>query len=151
MADVAFYHLQTKRLEDALPQLLEKAVERGLRALVLADSAERVASLNTLLWTFKREGFLPHGDKADGHAEAQPIFLTEAETNPNGATLLFAVGGARLEYVAGFQRCFDLFDGNDELAVAAARERWKAAKAAGHQLTYWQQTERGGWEKKTEA
>jgi len=35
----------------------------------------------------------------------------------------------------------------DESAVAAARRRWSAAKAAGHQLVYWQQTERG-WEKK---
>ena len=30
--------------------------------------------------------------------------------------------------------------------VAAARQRWTAAKDAGHTLTYWRQTERG-WEK----
>ena len=66
------------------------------------------------------------------------------------AVLLVATDGARLEYVEQFNRCLDLFDGNDELAVAAARERWKAAKAGGHQLTYWQQTERGGWEKRAE-
>jgi DNA polymerase-3 subunit chi len=150
MTEIAFYHLQGKRLEEALPQLLEKALERGFRAVVLAESEERVVALNTLLWTYKREGFLPHGAKADGRPEAQPVYLCDAEENPNGAALLVAVSGARLEYVARFQRCLDLFDGNDELAVAAARERWKAAKADGHQLTYWQQTERGGWEKKAE-
>jgi DNA polymerase-3 subunit chi len=32
--------------------------------------------------------------------------------------------------------------------VAHARERWKAEKAAGHAVTYWQQNSRGGWEKK---
>jgi DNA polymerase-3 subunit chi len=151
MTEIAFYHLQQKRLEEALPQLLEKAVERGLRAVVLAESEERVAALNSLLWTYKREGFLPHGAKADGRSDVQSIYLTEAEENPNGAALLVAVDGARLEYVEQFQRCLDLFDGNDELAVAAARERWKAAKAHGHKLTYWQQTERGGWENKAEA
>jgi DNA polymerase III subunit chi len=41
----------------------------------------------------------------------------------------------------------DLFDGNDEAALAAARRRWAAAKAAGHALSYWQQGARG-WEKK---
>ena len=151
MTEIAFYHLQQKRLEEALPQLLEKALERGLRAVVLAESAERVGALDNLLWTYRRDGFLPHGARADGRAAAQPVYLTETEENPNGAALLVAVDGARLEFVAGFQRCLDLFDGNDELAVAAARERWKAAKAAGHRLTYWQQTERGGWENKAEA
>jgi len=29
----------------------------------------------------------------------------------------------------------------------AARERWKVAKAAGHELHYWQQTETG-WQEK---
>mgnify|MGYP003348043354 CR=1 FL=1 len=30
----------------------------------------------------------------------------------------------------------------------AARDRWKKLKEAGHTLTYWQQNERGAWEKK---
>ena len=47
-----------------------------------------------------------------------------------------------------FDRVFDLFDGNDESAVIAARERWTEAKRAGHTLAYWQQTA-GGWEKAT--
>ena len=29
-----------------------------------------------------------------------------------------------------------------------ARSRWKIEKAAGHQVTYWQQNPRGGWDKK---
>jgi DNA polymerase-3 subunit chi len=46
-----------------------------------------------------------------------------------------------------FERCFELFDGNDDAAVQAARERWKNYKEAGHITTYWQQGERG-WEQK---
>jgi len=57
------------------------------------------------------------------------------------------VDGADSSRIAGFERVFDLFDGGDEAAVAAARARWRAAKAAGHDLTYWLQTPRG-WEKK---
>jgi len=51
------------------------------------------------------------------------------------------------EDMASFTRCVDLFDGNDPAAVEAARERWRQAQAAGHNLTYWQQTQ-AGWEKK---
>lgn len=50
-------------------------------------------------------------------------------------------------HLQDFDRVFDLFDGNDETAMQAARERWKTAKAAGHKLAYWQQGARG-WEKK---
>jgi DNA polymerase-3 subunit chi len=49
--------------------------------------------------------------------------------------------------LAEFTRVFDLFDGNDETSVAAARARWSSRKAAGHVLTYWQQGEKG-WERK---
>jgi DNA polymerase-3 subunit chi len=41
-----------------------------------------------------------------------------------------------------------MFDGNDDAAVEAARQRWSVASTAGHSLTYWQQTV-AGWEKRT--
>ena len=41
-----------------------------------------------------------------------------------------------------------LFDGHDGEQLARARERWKAEKAAGHDVTYWQQTEDRKWVKK---
>jgi len=41
-----------------------------------------------------------------------------------------------------------LFDGNDAEAVQRARAAWSAVKAAGHEATYWQQSERGRGEKK---
>ena len=66
---------------------------------------------------------------------------------PNGARFLFLIDGAQSTRLETFDRVFDLFDGTDEAAVASARQRWSAAKAAGHALTYWQQGARG-WEKK---
>jgi len=57
------------------------------------------------------------------------------------------VDGADSARIAEYDRVLDLFDGEDEAALTAARDRWKAAKAAGHALIYWQQGARG-WEKK---
>lgn len=151
MTEVGFYHLLDQRLDDALAQLLEKAYERGMRSLVLTGSEARSEALAGHLWSYSRDNFLPHGTRLDGRADEQPIFLTEREENPNGATALFLVEGGPVDFVGRFERCFDLFDGRDEEAVTAARERWKAAKAAGHKLTYWRRQESGGWKKEAEA
>ncbi len=147
MTEVGFYHLTATALDQALPRLLGKAYEASMRAVVLAASDERVAALDAALWTFDPASFLPHGTARDGNAEAQPIYLTTEEENPNDATLLVLVDGVEPAYLDGFARCLDLFDGNDADAVEAARERWKRLKDAGHALTYWQQTPAGGWEK----
>ncbi len=100
-----------------------------------------------LLWTYNEAGFLPHGSARDGNAERQPVWLTAGDENPNGASMLVLVDGADSARLDGFQRCCDIFDGNDEAAVAAARQRWKAAKAAGHELVYWEQSD-GKWQKR---
>jgi DNA polymerase-3 subunit chi len=147
LTEVSFYHLLTRPLEWALPRLLDKVVASGARAVVMAGSGERVEWLNQQLWTYDPDGFLPHGCAADGEAAAQPIWLTEHDENPNGATFLLLTDGAASDRVASYQRCFELFDGNDEAAVTAARQRWSQFKAAGHGVTYWKQNERGGWDK----
>jgi DNA polymerase-3 subunit chi len=147
LSEVGFYHLQTTPLERALPKLLERSLAGGFRVLVVAGSAERVAHLDALLWTYDEASFLPHGSRRDGQPERQPILLSETEDNANAADLLVLTDGAASTRLADYRRCLDIFDGGDEAAVAAARERWQAAKAAGHALTYWQQTETG-WTKK---
>ncbi|WGF86916.1 DNA polymerase III subunit chi [Marinivivus vitaminiproducens] len=147
MSEIGFYHLQTQPLERALPRLLEKVLQSGARAVVRAASRERVEALNTALWTYGKDSFLPHGSEADGFSDRQPIYLTAGREVPNGAAILVLVDGADAPDAEAFQRCLDMFDGNDEAAVEAARRRWRDFKAAGHRLTYWQQTERGGWHK----
>ena len=148
MTEVRFYHLQRRTLEQALPKILEKVLERGWRAVVLAGSPERVDALNQHLWTYDPSSFLPHGGARDGFAAEQPVRLTADEENPNGATVLVLVDGVTSGAMGSFDLVCDLFDGNDGDAVLAARERWKICKAAGHALTYWQQNDRGGWEKR---
>ncbi len=151
MTDIGFYHLLRTPLERALPRLLEKALGRGMRALVVTGSQERTDRLNEFLWTYDPASFLPHGAAADGSPDRQPVWLSDREANANGADLLVLLDNADSERLEAYERVIDLFDGHDAAAVAAARRRWSARKEAGHGLTYWRQTERGGWEKKAEA
>ena len=147
MTEIGFYHLTGSALERALPKLLEKVHASGARAVVMVGSEERMGILDSVLWTYDQHSFLPHATPRDGDAAEQPIWITTEDENPNGATILVLTDGARSANIAAFARCLEMFDGKDAEAVTAARERWRAYSADGHGLTYWQQTERGGWEK----
>jgi len=151
MTEIRFYHLTRKALEQVLPELLEKTVERGMRAVVMAGSPERVEALTQHLWTYNPNSFLPHGDAKDGNAESQPIWLTPGDERPNNASILFLTDGAQSERIGEYERVCEIFDGNDEDAVASARKRWAGYKTAGHHdLSYWQQGDKG-WVNQTPA
>jgi|TARA_A100000164_G_scaffold64145_1_gene52836 DNA polymerase-3 subunit chi len=147
MTDISFYHLTTRSLEDALPKLLELSLQSEERALVLLGNEKRMEFLNGLLWTYEPGSWLPHGTLEDGDPADQPIFLTSRDENLNEATFLFLVDGAVSENLTSFKRVFDLFNGRDEEAVKAARNRWSSYKRDGHSLLYWKQDETGRWTK----
>jgi DNA polymerase-3 subunit chi len=146
--EIYFYHLERKTLEDVLPGLLERSLQRGWRAAIQAASEERLEALNTLLWTYSVDSFLPHGTARDGPPQAHPIYLTLGEENPNAAQVRFLVDGAELADPAPYTRVVFLFDGRDADAVTRARTEWQAAKAKGYAVSYWQQDENGRWQKK---
>jgi DNA polymerase-3 subunit chi len=152
MTEALFYHLERRTLDDVLPGLIEKTRERGMRALIRAESADRASAIDALLWTYDDQSFLAHAQAGDGDAAVQPVLITVEEGNPNGAELLFLVGGAAApdwssQPAQDFARIVLLFDGHDPAALANARVAWKGAKEAGLEVTYWKETPGGKWEK----
>jgi DNA polymerase-3 subunit chi len=149
MTDIFFYHLERSSLETALPELLEKTLEAKKRALVLAQFDAQVEELSDVLWAYKSESWLPHGTSTDGFAAQQPVWLSSLDENANGSSFLFLTNGAASDNVAEYERCFELFDGNNPDAVISARKRWKVYKEAEHKLAYYQQNASGGWSQKS--
>ena len=147
MTEVRFYHLERRRIDQALPGLLERALEEGRRVLVRASSDEMVAALNERLWTYDDASFLPHGAAGDGDPMTQPIFLTSEPDNPNAATMLVRLSGAEAsEADEAFDLVVLLFDGRDEAALAHARGEWRRLKDEGRSISYWRESDEGGWE-----
>jgi len=148
MTEILFYHLKGQRLEQVLPPLLQKSLERGWRVVVQASSEERIEALDAHLWTWRDDAFLPHGTWREPDAGEQPVLLTLDGENPNQAVVRFLVEGAEMPTdAAAYQRLVLLFDGDDPDAVAAARERWAKAKNDGFEVTYWQADENGRWQR----
>lgn len=147
MTRVDFYHLQQKTLDEVLPKLLQKAYSTGKRIKVKIGMEELVEFINSLLWTYNDESFLPHGSKKDGFADQQPIWLSADIENPNTALFLFLVDGAEenAETLTQYERVFNIFDGNSAEAVQQARRLWKEYKNSGCEVYYWQQDNAGKW------
>ncbi len=149
--EIWFYHLLSQPLERALPALIDKAVGRGWRVIVETVDDLRLRALDDLLWTFSTESFLPHASAKDKGAERQPILVTNGPENPNAAALRMYVEGAEIgldHATASYERVMLLFDGRDDVELAAARRQWSRLKNEGFTLAYWQQNEGGGWERK---
>ncbi|MFT8444812.1 MAG: DNA polymerase III subunit chi [Acetobacter orientalis] len=143
MAQIGFYHLTRTTVADALPQLLSRTLANGQKAAIWCQNKTMLDDLDKLLWTITTPTWLPHGSSGILRPDLQPIWLSTEADAPNNATFLFLLENRTYENTPTFERVFDLFDGHDETAVAAARTRWSTQKAAGHELAYWRQEERG--------
>ncbi|EJM98765.1 DNA polymerase III subunit chi [Phyllobacterium sp. YR531] len=148
MTEILFYHLTESTLENALPGLVERSLDRKWKVVIQTGSEERRDSLDNHLWTWSDSSFLAHGTDQEANPEEQPVILTTSDTNPNAATVRFLVDGAIPSDAENYERLILMFDGHDQQQLEQARAQWKLLKDQGHALTYWQQNDEGRWEKK---
>lgn len=149
MTEVLFYHLQNLSLENVLPPLLEKSLQRGWRVVVQSTSDERIEALDVHLWTYSDGSFLPHATSSAGDVQYQPIVLMAEEGNPNNAKVRFLVDSAALPAdCETYDRIVLVFNGEDSDALGAVRGSWADCKARGFEVTYWQPDDRGRWQRR---
>lgn len=150
MSRIDFYHLQKQTLDEVLPKLVEKAYGTGAKIKIKVGNEARVEFINSLLWTYNEESFIPHGSKKDGFAKEQPIWLSSEDDNPNQSEMLFLVDGADIELsqIGNFSRIFNIFDGNNEVSLQQARDFWKSLSTTDNEKNYFQQDDNGRWNKK---
>ena len=147
MTDYWFYHLEASTLESVLPGLLEKTLEKGWRALLKLPEG-KLAQLDNFLWTFREDAFLPHGREDEPQSDLQPILLSSTIESAKGFDAVFLLDGAVIEDMEGVSRAMIMINGRAAEDVQRERARWKTLKETGASLAYYQQNERGRWEKK---
>jgi DNA polymerase-3 subunit chi len=139
---VDFYHLAASPLERVLPRICERLLDGGERLLIVTE-ADRLDALDTLLWSYARDSFLPHGRSGQADAEGQPILLSAMPEAANGAENIALADGQWRDEALAFQRAFYFLDHGH---LDAARASWRALKDRPEvERRYWKQDEAGKW------
>jgi DNA polymerase III subunit chi len=145
MAEVWFYHLEQKTVEQELPGLLQRGLDRELRMAVFVPDVARAKTLSERIWGHEDVAFLAHGLDGEEGVANQPIVISASGQAANSAGYAFYVHGATPTDISQLDRASILFDGRDDSRVQQARDLWKRFKGEGAAIKYWKQDDEGRW------
>ena len=145
--DYWFYHLEHASVEAVLPQLLEKTRSKGWQALVKMSDT-RLPDLDKYLWTYRDDSFLPHGRDDEPMSDRHPIRLSSTAERSDGAECIFLLDQTEIDLSDSVERCIVIIEGQKADSVTFERGRWKRLKDTNASMSYWQQNDRGEWQKK---
>jgi len=132
-----FYYLTRTPLEKALPGIAERVLGSGERLLIVAEDADQLNRLDQLLWAYRADSFLPHGQSGD-----QPVLLGASLEGAAGYPNVAYVDGIWRDAPEGVARVFYFFD---ETTRDGARDAWRQLAGTQVERRYWKQEEGGRW------
>lgn len=156
MPSVRFYHLHSQSPLAALPLLAQRGLDKGHKIFIRAKDDGAAAAIDSALWDFLPQSFLPHAIAGGPYDELQPVLIgtdfDPREELGGMADMMIVMPDAAGETPLDFPPCVtlacEILDGADHAHIALSRKRWAAYKEAGYELSYWQQTGDGKWEQK---
>ena len=132
MTQIDFYtHVQDKQLLAC--KLSAKALEQGLRVLVLAPDESEAARMDQMLWRIPATGFLPHCRARDPLADVTPVIVDHDPGELTHDQVLLNLGSERPVFFSRFQRLIEIVTG-DEADRLAARERFRFYRDRGYEI-----------------
>lgn len=142
LPEIRFYHLQTRDVVSAVPEIAAKAVERGQRVSLLCADAVMADGLDAALWSFDPASFLPHG-----RDPALPIYLTVDDARLGDAPVLMVCNRLPPHHLGAAGLVCFVFDDTDPDLTDGLRGAFRTFKDAGHAVTYYRQDDDGKWQK----
>ena len=115
-------------------RVVRKALGSDRTVLVFSRDAQRLARLDSALWTFSALDFLPHVYADSELADRTPVWLSMAPPGDRRRDVLLMLDD---EVVPGFERWFECFErvieivSNETEDRARARARFKAYRERG--------------------
>lgn len=132
----ASFYFNVQSREQALCQLVGKALKQRLAIGIAADSEATAARLDRLLWEVPATGFLPHCHPRDAVAAETPVWLDHRLDTLAGRAVLFNWTGQVVPAALGAGRVIEIVARDDEAGRQAARQRVAQYKDAGYAVDF---------------
>lgn len=126
---ISFY-FNVRNREQALCQLVGKALAAGQMVNILTESAASSAVLDRLLWEMPQHGFMPHCSPENPNAARTPILIDHRPELLPARPLLFNWTEQVASGFERYERVIEIVDTDPDMR-ARARERWRAYQALG--------------------
>ena len=114
-------------------RLTEKAWRQGHHIYLHTASQNESRELEQLLWTYRQDSFLPHGQMGEADPALNPILVGYGTDVGEEHDVLINLAPAVPEFFSRFERVAEIIDQNEE-ARAAGRERFRFYRDRGYPL-----------------
>lgn len=142
MTQIDFYtHVQDKSLLAC--KLSAKALEQGLRVLLLTSDESDAVRMDQMLWSVPATGFLPHCRARDSLAAVTPVIVDYDPGELTHDQVLLNLGSERPAFFSRFQRLIEIVS-TDEADRLAARERFRFYRDRGYEIRSHDMSQPGG-------
>ncbi|WP_305046267.1 DNA polymerase III subunit chi [Geoalkalibacter sp.] len=129
---IEFIKLKKPEKARYLCELAEEFFQQGKRVLITVNDDNQGVTLDLFLWTWHKGSFLPHCfDNGAVDCLDEPVVITTAERNGNGARVLIQGKPCSLEFVRGFDQVIDFAESYDEMLLQQSRRRFVLYREAG--------------------
>lgn len=114
-------------------RLLEKAYHQKLAAWVWCSNDTDAAALDSRLWTFKEESFVPHARYDEARSERAPIEIATDYPPLSTAQLLVNLSSEIVQPLPGLERIIEIVPPK-EIEKEKSRTHYRAYRQAGYNI-----------------
>lgn len=137
MRNCTFMDIRTSSREKKIFEIIERLYNDGSTALLFTSSEERANELDSFLWTFRQESFIPHRIFLyDEENPLEKVAIVFREFNPLETKNLIADAPCSLKFALKFDQVYDFVDHSTKEKLEASRERYKIYKGKDFNLHY---------------
>lgn len=136
MTQIDFYILTDNARADRFHlacRLVEKAWNAGHRVCINTESEQDAAHIDTLLWTFNDQNFIPHDPIDKALPDITPVTIAVKLQTTEEHDILINLASAIPECFSQFERLLEPVD-KDETNRAASRDRYRYYRDCGYTI-----------------
>jgi len=127
--EIVFIVLNSAVKSRIVCDLAENCYLNNQRLVIYAKSEEECKKIDSLLWTWKQQSFIPHKYlESLSTSQKEPIVLTTNIDTPADYNTLLLVDPLPVEKVIQFSKVIDFAEKYDSQGIELSRQRYKLYK-----------------------